>query len=90
MQPADRCKHDAPWRELTFGFAEVQGMVGHRNAESLPGVDVSSGVVVALGVFDICVFLCGRDFGDEEDGAQRVQNLPHRVHMEKNFHSAVL
>ena len=55
-------------------------MVGHGHTESLPGIDVSSRVVVTLGVFRVGAFLCRRDCGggeeEEEDrGAQKLLPL---------------
>lgn len=49
----------------------MQGMVGHRHTGSLSRVDVSSGVVMALGVLHICAFLCATDAGEEQQGAAK-------------------
>lgn len=62
--------------ELTLGFAEVQGMVGHGHPGSLPGIDVSSRVVVTLGVLRVSAVLrrCGAEEegeeGEEEEGRE--------------------
>lgn len=53
-------------------------MVRHRHTESLSGIDVSSRVVVTLGVFHMSAFLCRCDCGEEEEGesgAERAEKL---------------
>lgn len=60
--------------ELTLGFAEVQRVVGHGHTESLAGINVSTCVVVTVGVFRIRAFLCRCDSGEEEeDSAERTK-----------------
>lgn len=54
-------------------------MVRHRHTESLPGIDVSSRVVVTLGVFRMSAFLrrcdCGEGEEEEESGTERAEKL---------------
>lgn len=67
-------------------------MVGHGHSGSLPGVDVSSRVVVTLSNLLLSAFLCGREIGEEEEeerGAQRPQNLLLQVRVEEKLHCAV-
>lgn len=45
-------------------------MVRHGHTESLPGIDVSSRVVVTLGVFRTFFCRCDRG-GEEEEGQER-------------------
>lgn len=51
-------------------------MVGHRHAESLSRIDVSSRVVVTLGVLHISAFLCRRgEEEEEESAAERTEKI---------------
>ena len=66
-------------------------MVGHGHTESLPGIDVSSRVVVTLRVFHVRAFLCRCDCGeDEESGAQRPENLRLSVGVREKVHCAAV
>lgn len=79
------------WEKLTLRFAEVQGMVGHGHAESLPGIDVSSRVVVALGVSHIGAVLCRCDSGEEQEedrAAKRTDKLLPRTTVGEKLHCA--
>lgn len=61
---------------LTLGFAQVQRMVGDGDAESLPGIYVSSGVVVTLGVPQIRCLVCRSDRGaEDEEEEEREESL---------------
>lgn len=51
-------------------------MVRHRHPGSLSRIDVSSRVVVTLGIFHIVAFLCRCDSGEEEEScAKRAEKL---------------
>lgn len=54
-------------QNLTLGFAQVQGMIRHGHSESFSGIDVSSRVVVTLGVFVRGSFCCRPGWAGEED-----------------------
>lgn len=62
--------------KLTLGFAQVQGMIRYRNSESFSGIDVSSRVVVTLGVFVRGSVLGRRDCAGEEDKESSAAQLP--------------
>ncbi len=76
------------WRKLTLGFAKVQGMVGHGHPESLSRIDVSSRVVVTLGVFDVSAFFC-RCEEEEEGAAKHAEKLLLQVSVGEKLHYAV-
>lgn len=75
--------------KLTLGFAEVQGMVRHRYAESLSRIDVSSRVVVTLGGFYISAFLCRCCEEEEESGAERTEKLLLYISVQEKLHCIV-
>ena len=68
---------NAHFKNRTFGFAEVQGVLGARDAQRLPGVDVSSRVVVAFLLLLLSSLLCRTALSEEEEeAAKRVQQPP--------------
>lgn len=65
-------------------------MVRHGHPESLSRIDVSSRVVVTLGVFLLSEFLNRRDCGEEEEGdVKRAENLLFWISGEVKLHCAV-
>ena len=63
-------------------------MVRHGNAESLSGIDVSSRVVVTLGVLHLSAFLC-RCAEEEQSGAKSTEKLLLCIAEETRLHCAV-
>lgn len=63
--------------KLTLGFAEVQGMVRHRHPESLSGVNVSSRVVVTVGVLLLGAVLGGGARTEEEEEEKKRTDPQH-------------
>lgn len=65
-------------------------MVRHRHPGSLPRIDVSSRVVVTLGVFLLSAFLSRRGCGEEEEsGVERADKLLLQIGVEDRLHCAV-
>lgn len=65
-------------------------MVRYRHPESLPRIDVSSRVVVTLGVFLLSAFLSRRSCGEEEEsGVERADELLLQISVEDRLHCAV-
>lgn len=76
--------------QLTLGFAQVQGMIWYRHSESFSGIDVSSRVVVTLGVF-VRRSLFGRRAcaGQEDKESSAVEQLLLDINAEGKLHYAV-